>query len=235
MNIVKVNNKKYKYPAAWDEMTISQFDGMREALERVKKGGIKQMVAVYSVVSGIPESVFYDAPKQFYKEIENTLLWLNTPPDHAPELSQIINGTKYAFPPTLNDISLGEFADLDEVLKMDNMVNAGILAVLFRPEGEKYDAARFFERRQFWSKQPAGRLIPIINFFFQTENDLQAITKTFSETAAAVLQELIRAEILVKSGGGSIRPRSWRGVIYLKLIRYYKKILLRFLISSPIA
>lgn len=234
MHKAKVKGIEYTYPSGWDELTVKAFDTIQANLETLNEAkGVRQMVGVYSAVTGIEEQTFLTAPPDLFNEISKTLEWLNNPPDGPPKLEQVINGTLYSFPASLNSISLGEFADLDECLKMPVVVNAAILAVLFRPKGEAYDSTRFNDRLEFWQSRPVSEILPLIRFFFQNENELQTLSQTFSRGAEAVLSELIRVETLVKSGDGSRRRLTLREGIFLKLIRYYKKTLLRFLISSP--
>ena len=234
MNKVKVQGIEYTYPAGWHELTVKTFDTIQHKLETLADAkGVRQMVGVYSAVTGISEDVFLTAPPALFNEIAKTMEWLNNPPDGAPKLEQVINGTLYSFPTTLNAITLGEFADLDECLKMDGQINASILAVLFRPKGETYNADLFHQRREFWEGRPVSDILPLIAFFFQNANASQILTETFSKTAEGVFSELIRVESSVKNGGGSRRRLTLREGTYLKLIQYYKKTLLRFLISSP--
>jgi hypothetical protein len=231
MNVIKLNGEKYTYPKNWDGLTVSTFDKIQTNLSaQGETSGVKKMVSIYSIITGIPKNVFITSPIEFYNQVAKTLEWLETPPDNPPALTQTIKGVKYVFPLTLNSITLGEWADLDEVLKMDGKVNAGILAVLFRPEGEVYSSENFYNRVEFWGRQSCGDVLPVINFFSQIETDLLNPTQTFLTTGAAVISELTKARNLVKNGVGLRRRLTLREAIYLKLISYYKKTLLRYLI-----
>ena len=234
MNTIKIQGIEYRYPSGWNELTVATFDAIQHKLETLTDAkGVRQMVGVYSVVTGVSEQTYLDGPPDLFNEVARKLEWLNTPPDGLPKLEQKVNGVLYEFPNTLNKITLAEFADLDECLKMDGKINASILAVLFRPKGEAYNADLFYQRQEFWQGRPVTDILPLISFFFQIENASQILTKTFSRTGEAVLLKLIQCETLVKSGGGLRRRLTLREGIYLKLIRYYKKTLLKYLISLP--
>lgn len=233
MKKLKINNEVYKYPEKWEEVKIKTFDRIQTINEQHKndKNKLRVIVKIYAAVTGCPEDILLKLSRDDFERLAGSLDWLEAIPQTDPKFTQKINGVVYHFPTTLNNISFGQFADLDEILKGGDQLNASILAILFLPEGEDYDANHFYKNREFWSERPVTDLLPLLSFFLSTGDALQIYTQTFSTIGGAIIGELIEAERLVKNGAGSLLSRVLPRTISLKLIRYYKKMLLRSLTS----
>ena len=123
-----------------------------------------------------------------------------------PELVKTfkMNGVEYGFIPKLDDISLGEYVDLDTFLgDWENMHRA--MAVLYRPidqkYGDKYSIVEYDAGDgEMMKKMPLDAVISSIVFFYHLGIDLsQAMMNYLEEEQESSLVQYLSSQ---ESGGG---------------------------------
>jgi spore coat polysaccharide biosynthesis predicted glycosyltransferase SpsG len=99
-----------------------------------------------------------------------------------------LDGVKYGFIPDLQQMSLGEFIDLEDSLKSAKDFHKAT-SVMFRPikkefknlySIEPYEASR--DMQELMKKAPIGIISASIVFFYTIVNELLMVSKVFSET-----------------------------------------------------
>ena len=99
-----------------------------------------------------------------------------------------LDGVKYGFIPDLQQMSLGEFIDLEDSLKSAKDFHKAA-SVMFRPikkefknlySIEPYEASR--DMQELMKKAPIGIISASIVFFYTIVNELLMVSKVFSET-----------------------------------------------------
>ena len=115
-----------------------------------------------------------------------------------------INGVEYGFIPKLDDISLGEYVDLDAFLgDWDNMHRA--MAVLYRPIDQKYGEKYSIKEYEAGDGEtlkdmPLDAVIGSILFFYHLGIDLsQAMMSYLEENQESNLVQYLSSE---QNGGG---------------------------------
>jgi hypothetical protein len=112
--------------------------------------------------------------------------------NQKPDLTKFfeLKGTKYGFIPALNDISLGEFVDLDNYMK-DWATMHRAMAVLYRPvtkeKGERYDIEEYTpdeSREELFKQMPVSVSLGAMVFFYRLGNVLAAHTLSSLAKAA---------------------------------------------------
>jgi hypothetical protein len=135
---------------------------------------------------------FAELPKVRLVDANNVLTVLSKTLNQKPELTKFfeLKGTKYGFIPALNDISLGEFVDLDNYMK-DWATMHRAMAVLYRPvtkeKGERYDIEDYTpdeDREELFKQMPVSVALGAMVFFYRLGNVLAA--HTLSSLAKAV-------------------------------------------------
>jgi hypothetical protein len=123
---------------------------------------------------------FAELPKVRLVDANNVLTVLSKTLSQKPELTKFfeLKGTKYGFIPALNDISLGEFVDLDNYMK-DWATMHRAMAVLYRPvtkeKGERYDIEDYTpdeDREELFKQMPVSVALGAMVFFYRLGNVL---------------------------------------------------------------
>lgn len=123
-----------------------------------------------------------------YKSVETIVKHLNEVFSQKTNLVSTfeLNGTEYGFIPVLDDMSLGEFIDLDNYLSdWDNMHKA--MNVLYRPIKAKAKGKYIIEdygevdSSERFKQMPLDIVLGAIVFFYHLNNELLTITLSFLE------------------------------------------------------
>jgi len=128
-----------------------------------------------------------------------------------------MKGVEFGFIPNLDDISLGEYIDLDTFIgDWDNMHRA--MAVLYRPVKQKYGERYNIEEYQVGDGEvmkdmPMDAVISSILFFYHLGIDLsQAMMNYLEESQETRLVQYLSSD---KSGGGINQfTHSLRGILH---------------------
>ena len=137
---LKIDDKatEFKLPTSWDEVSVAQYSKLMLAIEKEGTTEIELMIKSLEALVGIDGGILSRVPIKMLREAYKQLgeLTSNMP---SNELSRVveIDGIEYGIIPDFNEITLGEFVDLDNYLQ-DNYNNLNkIFAVLYRPVIER--------------------------------------------------------------------------------------------------
>ena len=137
---LKIDDKatEFKLPTSWDEVSVAQYSKLMLAIEKEGTTEIELMIKSLEALVGIDGGILTKVPIKMLREAYKQLgeLTSNMP---SNELSRVveIDGIEYGIIPDFNEITLGEFVDLDNYLQ-DNYNNLNkIFAVLYRPVIER--------------------------------------------------------------------------------------------------
>ena len=114
-----------------------------------------------------------------------------------------MNGRTYGFIPKLEDMSFGEYIDLDTYIgDMDNLHRA--MAVLYRPIKQKYDEKYLIEDYQgeesdIMKSMPMDAVLSSILFFYHLGMDLSQAMMSYLEEEE---MDLVQQQILGENGDG---------------------------------
>jgi hypothetical protein len=126
-----------------------------------------------------------DVPK---KEADQTLLRVLDIINDSPDFIQCFefNGVEYGFIPKLDDISVGEFIDLDQYIKEGKQLHK-IAAILYRPVTKRYNKLYDIEKYEGTSKYADIMMkvdykvvLGALVFFWNLSNSLLEATNTYS-------------------------------------------------------
>lgn len=118
-----------------------------------------------------------------------------------------MGGKEYGFIPALDDMTLGEYVDLDEnFTDWDSMHKA--MAVLFRPltlkKGDRYQIEEYdgLELAEQMKKMPLDVVMGAMVFFYRLNNELLKTTLNFLEQEVGKEMTTQQQQHLGKSGDG---------------------------------
>ena len=111
-----------------------------------------------------------------------------------------LNGIEYGFIPNLEDLSLGEYIDLETYLKDQKNLNK-VAAVMYRPITKKYsdlydieNYSASLKRQQDMKDAPIGIISQAVVFFYNIVNELLKDFPHYLETQSKKVQETIQQE-----------------------------------------
>tara|TARA_R110002072_G_scaffold4072_2_gene28829 strand:- start:5481 stop:6125 length:645 start_codon:yes stop_codon:yes gene_type:complete len=137
---LKIDDKatEFKLPTSWDEVSVAQYSKLMLAIEKEGTTEIELMIKSLEALVGIDGGILSRVPIKMLREAYKQLgeLTSNMP---SNDLSRVveIDGIEYGIIPDFNELTLGEFVDLDNYLQ-DNYNNLNkIFAVLYRPVIER--------------------------------------------------------------------------------------------------
>jgi len=192
-------------PSSLNEITLGQYQEFLDIADKNPEGTFLQSKMI-SIFCGIPLADAYKLKVNSINEIIVILTdMLSVTPAHVERFK--IEGIEYGFIPDLNDMSLGEYIDLDSnVGDWNNMHKA--MSVLYRPVknslGDKYNIADYSVVDADKMKQtPLGAALGSMVFFWTLGKELSRATILSSEEVQGVegLQEMIT---LMENGDGTV-------------------------------
>tara|TARA_B100000809_G_scaffold81311_1_gene79608 strand:- start:1243 stop:1887 length:645 start_codon:yes stop_codon:yes gene_type:complete len=192
-------------PSSLNEITLGQYQEFLDIADKNPEGTFLQSKMI-SIFCGIPLADAYKLKVNSINEIVTILTdMLSVTPTHVERFK--IEGIEYGFIPDLNDMSLGEYIDLDSnVGDWNNMHKA--MSVLYRPVknslGDKYNIADYSVVDADRMKQtPLGAALGSMVFFWTLGKELSRDMIRSSEEVQGVevLQEMIT---LTENGDGTV-------------------------------
>lgn len=120
-----------------------------------------------------------------------------------------LDGVKYGFLPSLEDISLGEYIDLEDGLK-DTKSFHKAAAVMFRPivknYGDLYTIAPYeatLEGMELMKKAPLGCVTGAVVFFWSIVSELQRVSQRYSKKSMKENKDILEKTNLPLNTDGS--------------------------------
>ena len=202
----KSKTKKYNVINSWSEVTLEKWvklanlkglTNSEESLEWVK------------MLSDIPEKLIKELSIPALSIILNRISELQA--ERSGELKRVIkvDGKHYGFHPNLEDLTLGEYADIEHFIKEGAEHNmAQIMAILYRPIVEREGDAYIIEaydgkidvRAEKFKKMSAEQVESSMVFFWIFVNELFKILPSSLMQRMREMMQLVQMKHLQKSG-----------------------------------
>lgn len=191
-------------PTSLNEITLQQYQRYLKATEETPDGSLLD-AKIIEIFCGIPVSESYKLKMSSVQAIVDILVdMLNEKPTHINRFS--LDGVQYGFIPDLQEMSLGEYVDLDgnasDWQKMHVAMN-----VLYRPikikKGTKYSIKEYTaEDPDKMKDMPLGVAIGSLFFFYNLGLELSShtILSSVNQQEMETIQEQLTSET---SGDGT--------------------------------
>lgn len=209
---IDINNKgnKQSYEImSWKDVTLEKWVRLIEA---EKEEEVDKVLEKVNVMSTIPKELVEQLSIQDVAKILELINDLQK--TGAREFKRVIkvDGVEYGFIPDLEEITLGEYADIQHYIKVgiDNSMNK-IMAVLYRPIVEKnkdaysieaYNSETMRIRADKFLEMKAIDVQAALVFFYNLANELMTILPLYLAEVMKKLQEQTKS--LLTNGGGSV-------------------------------
>ena len=213
-------------PTSWNEISLKKFQDIQSYYkDKDKDVDVRDVV---HILCGVDKARLNELPAEFLDIILNKLSFLfEEPKAEEPKNSIIINDEKY-FINFMEKLKVGEYVQVDSIIKQDNTNYAAILAVLCRKIDEKFDddyvANHFDERVKMFESQPITKILPLVAFFLRLSMTLQAPSVLYMHLQQSIDLTAKSIKNSQKDGGIKalymiwLRVRLWILVSWSKLI-----------------
>tara|TARA_R110002051_G_scaffold216150_2_gene280522 strand:- start:1332 stop:1934 length:603 start_codon:yes stop_codon:yes gene_type:complete len=191
MNInIKINNKKktYSFIDSWNDVSLNS---LSRFLAYSKLDATAQALNTINLFSDMPKDVIKKLSLEDVLQLMKMLTSMQNEVDAVHKATFTIEGKKYGFIPSLEDITLGEYADIESFIKGGIETNLpNIMSVLFRPIVEEnaksysiegYDGTSQKERAKIFMDMNAVQVQNSMVFFCNFVNVLSKISVLYLE------------------------------------------------------
>ena len=146
---IKQGDKKqvYHMPLSWGEVSIKQYQDLMMLIDN-EKNELDTKIRTIAILTGCELSLLSKASVANLNKVHKRLGQLTAKlPSKTFRRVIEIEGVEYGFIPDMNDLTFGEFVDIDTWLQSGYANLIDILTVLYRPvlkrKGEKYNIAEY--------------------------------------------------------------------------------------------
>ena len=199
--------KEFKLINKWEDVTLEKWIKLvdyhklsksEEALETIKE------------LSNIPKNLIKELEIKDIAVIMSKVAELQQKQDSSLKRIIEIDGKRYGFHPRLDEITLGEWSDLETMIKMDVEKHLPeVMAILYRPIVEEqndiytikaYDGDISIRAEQM-KKMSAEQVQSALVFFYTLGNELLLTLPSFLTERLKEIKEQLQANPSQKSGG----------------------------------
>ena len=197
--------KEYNLINSWKDVTLEQW----VELSTNEESKTKEAEETIATLSDIPKKLIKELSLRDVAVIMSKVAELQEEQDS--ELKRIIEveGIEYGFHPDLDSITLGEYADLETMIKNgieDNMPE--VMAILYRPIVEKKNKIYTIEaydgnisiRAEQMKKMSAEQVQSALRFFFVFVKKLSEILPSYLMQRITEMKEDLQMKALPKDG-----------------------------------
>jgi hypothetical protein len=194
-------------PETLNEVTLKQWVKYTEAVEKHKDDEAFLQMQLVSIFCNIR---LIDVNQMQMKDFQEVCLHLTNMLQGEPKLVQTfeIDGVMFGLIPNFDDITAGEYIDLDRYLSKDEYDPYRAMAVLYRPikikKGDTYEIEKYTGSDAYYiemQKAPSGVFLGVLDFFLRIGQEL------LNHIPDYIKRELKRMSseerlLLERSGGG---------------------------------
>lgn len=191
-------------PTSLSEITLGQYQKYLKIAENNQDGNFLDAKMI-EIFCGVPLSESYKIKMSSVRAVIDILNeLLSTNPNHVERFE--MNGTEYGFVPDLDELTLGEYVDLDNnISNWDNMHIA--MNVLYRPvkhsQGRRYNIVEYsVDNENKMKDMPLDAAIGSIFFFYNLGIELSRHTILYSNNQQEM--EGIHRQLTLQENGDGI-------------------------------
>ena len=201
--------KSYKVISSWSEVTLEKWLRLAD-LDEV--GASEEALGTITELSNIPKKLVKELSIGDVSAIMDRVGLLQHQANSSLKRIIEIEGVEYGFHPSLDRITLGEFADLETFLKMGIQKHLPeVMAILYRPIVEKKNNIYTIEkydgnieiRTEVMKRMKAEEVQAALVFFWSFAKELLIALPSSLTRRLKVTREQLQAKASQKNGDGS--------------------------------
>lgn len=216
---MEYNKVKISVPSNWGDISL----GLFESLDISKPATSRDQVDTVAKLCNIEAELLLSWPAEVYSEIVECIYFIfeDNPANPSPEIE--IEGVKYIVP-IEDELTLGEWVDIDEVQKTETNVLSNVLAIVCRPIGESYNHKNNEARAAMFAELPVSKTQGVLAFFLRCKMVLDQRTAAYTNLVKIIGQLPTNIKPFRKPGGGIKLSTIWLTVKYygMMLLLHYQ-------------
>ena len=206
----KGKTKEFKIIESWQDVNLKSWLRLLD-LQKGRKS--KEALETVATLSDIPKNLINELGIQDVAVIMSKLTALQEKQSSLLKRIIVINGKEYGFHPNLEEITLGEYADIETFMKNGLEKHLPeLMAILYRPVVEKKNDVYTIEaydgnikiRAEEMKKMSAEQVQAAMVFFWTFVNELLRILLLYLMEQIPTKQQTQLIQALQKSGVGSV-------------------------------
>ena len=207
---IKKEGKKetYNLIESWSDVTLEKWI---KIIDKETGSKTKEAEETIAALSDIPRELINELPLKDVAIIMSKIADLQSKQETVLKKTFEIEGVEYGMHPNLDDLTLGEYADLETFIKNgieNNMPE--VMAVLFRPIKEKNGSAYTIAaydgeialRAEEMKKMSAEQVQSALVFFWHFVRELLTILPSYLMERTQEIKEQLKTEISQNDGDG---------------------------------
>ena len=201
--------KQFKLISSWEDVTMEKWLKLVDFTEGTKSKEAEETIAA---LSNIPKKLIKELALQDVVVIMSKIAELQQKQNSSLKRIIEIDGKEYGFHPNLDDITLGEFADIETFIKNDIEKHLPeLMAVLYRPIKEKKNDIYIIEaydgnisiRAEEMKKMSIEQVQSALVFFYHLGRMLSMTFPSFLTDKLKEMKKQLPTNLLQKDGHGS--------------------------------
>ena len=201
--------RNYKVISSWSEVTLEKWLRLADLEEA---GASEEALGTITELSNIPKKLVKELSIGDVSAIMDRVGLLQHQANSSLKRIIEIEGVEYGFHPSLDRITLGEFADLETFLKMGIQKHLPeVMAILYRPIVEKKNNIYTIEkydgnieiRTEVMKRMKAEEVQAALVFFWSFAKELLIALPSSLTRRLKVTREQLQAKASQKNGDGS--------------------------------
>jgi len=223
---IEYDKVEIEVPESWDDITL----GFYETFYAEKPGTTRERAAYVAKICRTDADWLLSRPVEVFNRIVEYIgfLFKDNPVSPVPYVET--GGVRYTVP-VEDEMSLGAWADADEIQKKGENILSNILAVVCRPAGEVYDYKNNETRRAMFAALPVGKVLGVLAFFLRCKTVSDQRTVAYTKLARAYGRLPQNIKPFPSPGAGIRLSRIWPALKYYVLMRLLNCRLRKFLRS----
>lgn len=204
----KKETKEYNLISSWSEVTLEKW---LKLVEYKKGSKSKEALNTITALSTMPKEIVKKLAIKDIAVIMGKIAELQDKQDGRLKQIVEVEGKEYGFHPSLDDITLGEYADIETFIKNDIEKHLPeLMAVLYRPIIEKKNKVYSIEaydgnigiRAETFKKMAAEQVQNALLFFYNFAKELSTILLLYLTEQSKELKKVLQQKVLQKNGVG---------------------------------
>ena len=200
--------KEFKLISSWGEVTLEKWLKLIDFQTGTKSKEARETIAALST---IPKELIVQLELKDIALIMGSLSELQKKQNSSLKRIIEIEGKRYGFHPDLDSLTLGEYADLENMIKNNIEKNMPeVMAILYRPIVEEKNEIYTIEaydgnisiRAEEMKKMSAEQVQSALVFFYHFANSLLMTLPSFLQERTKEVKEQLEEKTLQKDGGG---------------------------------
>ena len=205
----KGKKQEFKLISSWKEVTLEKWLKLIDFQKGTNSEEARETIAA---LSDIPKNLINQLELNDVAILMGKIAGLQERQDSSLKRIIEIEGKRYGFHPNLDDITLGEYADIETFIKNDIDKNLPeLMAVLYRPIVEEKNDIYIIEaydgnisiRAEAMRKMPAEQVQSALVFFYNLGKELLRTLPSYLMERLKEMKKQLPQNPLQKNGVGS--------------------------------